>query len=517
MSLDLNNTYKEIEYNKNYFNNLFNSLHSIIITVNNKGSIVQWNKAAEYFFSVPFDKAYNKIIWEVLPLLNKYKNEFKKTIKTRKRKNFYNILFNTPEKKYLNISFQPLLFEKNQEIVIMIEDVTDLEKKESLLRQTQKMEMIGTLASGLAHDFNNILAAILGTISIIKLKLDNSKPISSENMQSYVSMINDSTMRASEIVKQLSALSRKQELNLDTIDLNNSIKNVVNIIENSFDKSIKVLPIYLKSAANVHADATQIEQIMLNISINAAHAMTIMRKNNEWGGILNIELKHLHADKSFCKQHPAAHIGSYYCLSIIDNGVGMDEEVLKDIFTPFYTTKEKGSGTGLGLSMVYNIVQLHQGFLNVYSKTEIGTTFNIYLPEIDARKKESNKPIIKKTDFHYEGTILMIDDEKALHTVVEDMLSEFGLTTLYAENGLSGIELYQEKRSEIQLVLLDMAMPGLSGKEIDPQVKVILSSGYKQDQRVADVLKLGINGFVQKPFTVNSLLMEVIKVLNSLS
>ena len=520
MSVDLNKSYKEIEYNKNYFDNLFNSLHSVLITVNESGTVKQWNHAAEIFFRISFNDAFNKIIWDLLPVLNKFKNDFQKVFDMGKSINLYKVKLAKEDKVYLNISLQPLIFKDNHDLVIVIDDVTAIEHKESQLRQTQKMEMIGTLASGLAHDFNNFLAGILGPVTVLKMKNKKDKEMDRDFLEKYINLINDSVLKASDIVEQLSGLSRKQELSSALIDLNNSVRNVAKIARNSFDKSVIVNTTCLEAPANINADATQIEQVILNICINAAHAMTIMRKKNEkWGGMLDVSIELIIADKKFCKNYPDAHMGKYFCISISDNGVGMDDEDIKNIFTPFFTKKEKGIGTGLGLSMVYNIVQQHQGFINVYSRLGIGTCFNIYLPEI---KKENNKEIVSiiEKDFYYDGCILCIDDELPIHTIVKDMLEEYGMTVICANNGAEGLQIFEKSFSDIDLVILDLAMPGLSGKEvfkklkkINPLVKVLLTSGYKYDKRVKEALILGINGFLKKPFTLESLINAVAEII----
>ncbi len=519
MSLELHRSYREIEYNKKYFNNLFNSLNSVLITVDKSGAIKHWNKAAEIFFEIPSITTLNKKLWILLPMFKEYKKNITKVIKSGEIINLYKI--KTGKNKYLNISFEPLVFQNKTELVIVIDDVTEIEQKENQFRQTQKMEMIGTLAGGLSHDFNNILEGLIGAVTILEMKIEKGKEIKSDFLKKYIGLMKDATLRATDIVNRLSGLSRKQELVFIAIDLNDSIKNIIKIAENSFDKSVKINSEYLDTPAIINADPTQVEQSILNVCINSLHAMTIMRKNNEkWGGNLDIVINRINADKKFCKNFAGARPGNYLCISISDNGIGMDDKIIKDIFTPFFTTKEKGSGTGLGLSMVYNTIQLHQGFINVYSKTGMGTTFNLYFPEHAVQEKSVIKEIEFDKDFFYKGCILLIDDEESIHEIIVGMVEDYGLSVISAMDGKTGIELFNKNINDIDIIILDMAMPGLSGKEIykkiikiKPDVKVLLASGYKQDKRVSETIKLGVNGFIQKPFTLKALITSLAKLL----
>ncbi|MCP4136857.1 MAG: response regulator [bacterium] len=391
-------------------------------------------------------------------------------------------------------------------------DITDREKIEEQLRQSQKMDTVGTLAGGIAHDFNNILGGIMGTVSLIMLKLRKKKTIENEKLEEYMELIGNSGERAASMIQQLLSLSRKQELDFSPVDLNNSIKHVMKICRNSFDKSIELNPVCNDNPAITFSDPTQIEQVLLNFCINAAHAMTIMRDEDEtWGGKLTLSLENITADKFFCETHPEAKETDYWALSVKDTGIGIDANTIPKIFNPFFTTKDKGEGTGLGLSMVYNIIKQHNGFIDVYSEVGLGSSFIIYLPVFEEDEKISEVET-KKEIPHGEGLILIVDDEEIMRYTAREILKECGYNVILAENGMRGVEVFENNYKEIKAVLLDMVMPKMSGKEayirmkeIDPDVRVLLASGFKQDERVEAVLDLGVNGFLQKPYTLAKL------------
>jgi PAS domain S-box-containing protein len=281
----------------------------------------------------------------------------------------------------VDVHLNKIVFTGKEVILATVRDISRRKKAEEQLIQSQKMETVGTLAGGLAHDFNNILVGILGTISMIDHRLRKEGIIEKEKLEEYLQIMKNSGERATAIIQQLLTLSRKQELSLALTDLSMVIKNVMKIGENSFDKSVKLNPVYLKHPAIVNANPTQIEQVLLNLCVNAVHAMTIMRKKDEnWGGELTVTINKSHSDEYFRKVHPHLKEGEYWALSVEDTGVGMDHDTLSRIFDPFFTMKGKGKGTGFGLSIAYNIVKQHQGTIDVYSKIGDGTNFRVFLP-----------------------------------------------------------------------------------------------------------------------------------------
>jgi len=507
----------DLQLLKNYMKNTIDSMPSIIVGVDESGNIVQWNLAAEKITNINSSDAAGQNAYNLLSWLLKDELVINNALNGNTIESISNISVNkNGQHLFYDLTVFPLTEEHFKGAVIRIDDVTKSTKQEEQFRQSQKMETIGTLAGGLAHDFNNVLGGIMGTLSILKFKSKKGR-LTEDQMKGYLETIEKSGNRAKAMVQQLLALSRKQDLVLVPVDLNTSIKHVMEIAENSFDKTVKLAPVYNKFVAMINADPVQIEQVILNFAVNAAHAMTIMRdKNENPGGTLSITLDNFNVDSFFIQSHPEFKIGMYWKMSISDTGIGIPKSIISNIFNPFFTTKDKGVGTGLGLSMVYNIIKQHHGFVDLYSEVGVGSTFNIFLPiiEPDTVEQIENKQeyIIPKG----EGIILVVDDELIMRDMASEMLGASGYNVITANNGIEGVEIFRKRYSEIKLVILDMAMPEISGKEtyirmkeIYPDLFALLASGFKQDERVKDVLKLGMNGFLQKPYTIQELTKAV--------
>ncbi len=412
------------------------------------------------------------------------------------------------------------------ESLIDISRQKEVEQEKKILEiqlvEAQKMEAIGTLAGGLAHDLNNAISGVFAPASILLRKIRLNEQIPAETLSKQLTRIHESSFRITDMVSQLMTVSQKQELSLATVNLNSSLKHVLKIAQSTFDKSIEIKPVLCKDPALVRADPTRIEQVLLNLLINALHAMTIMRKKgDQWGGKLETTISSIKVDNFLKNRHSDRKNSCYWLITISDTGVGIGKKQLSQIFTPFYTTKEKGQGTGLGLSMVYNIISQHEGFINVSSKRNSGTTFEIYLPEWIRTSEEHSVTEQNKTLQRGEGLVLVVDDEEIVRSMAEEILDECGYTTISAEDGLQAVEIFKKKHKKVDLVLLDMIMPKLSGneaykrmKEIDPNVKVLLVSGFKQDERIQAVLDLGITGFLQKPYDLYSLANAVKKCIS---
>jgi len=401
-----------------------------------------------------------------------------------------------------------------------IRDVTEKRKLEEQILQAQKMETIGTLAGGLAHDFNNVLAGITSTLSIMRFEMDKGNTLSREKLQKHIGLMERSGQRATEMVQQLLTLSRKREAQFIPCDLCSTVDHVIRICQGTFDKCIEIRTEMPPGRAVVEGDATQIEQVLLNLCVNSGHAMTIMRPDGGMqGGKLIVSLEEIHADEHFCSVHNEAEPGAYWKLSVIDTGVGMDSSTISKIFVPFFTTKDKGKGTGLGLSMVYTIVHQHNGFIDLYSEPGVGTTFNVYLPalkqDIPVGMDEKIRDIPRG-----EGLILVVDDEEVLRETASSILEECGYHVITAEDGDEGVRVFQERHQEIAAVILDLVMPKKSGdkaylemKRVNHHLKVLLASGFRQDERVNLALAYGINGFIQKPYTMEKLAQAVADLL----
>lgn len=498
-----------------FLGSVIDSMPSLLITIEEDGEITQWNKSTTTITGISEGNAVGKNLWELLPSFIEFKERIGRISLSDKSLEFYKELIRIHDNPfYFNGSIFPLLDGGSDKprYVIVLNNVTDLEVKERQLRQSQKMETVGNLAGGLAHDFNNVLGGIIGTISLYKYKTTKSKDIPKPEIEKYFNTMEEAANRASDMVQHLLSLTRKQELSFAPTDLNRTIKSIVKICKNTFDKSIEIETDYYKENAVTNADPTQVEQSLLNLCINASHAMTIMREDTgKYGGTLNISLRKISVDKHFRQVHPEAAEPEYWDICVSDTGVGMDVKTTARVFDPFFTTKREGTGTGLGLAMVYNIIKRHKGVIDIYSQEGIGTTFHIYLPVFKGSLFEDDK-LIKEEIRRGEGVILVVDDEEVMRQTAKSILMECGYTVLLAENGMEAVEVFRDHKDEIKAVLLDMVMPKMSGRQtyiematINENVKVLLVSGFKQDHRVESILRLGVKGFIQKPYTLKIL------------
>ena len=400
-------------------------------------------------------------------------------------------------------------------------DVTSESRLEDQLVQAQKMEAIGTLAGGLAHDFNNLLGGILGATNLIDLTLKKGGPEMNDRIRGFLDTIKASSRRAADMIRQLLTLSRKDDASYVPVDLNSSLRHIEKLAKNSFPKSVTLRFNYQNEPVIVHADPTQIEQVILNICLNSSHAMTIMRDPGEKpGGILTVDLEK-HPPGSLYMQEPAGASGneSVALIRIKDTGIGMDEETRAHAFDPFFTTKDSDEGTGLGLAMAYTIVKRHSGVIEIESEPSFGTTVNILLP-VDEESREPFRSDDQDILVPGSGHLLVIDDETIVLSVTTDILKECGYEVTGTSEPESGIEFFRENREKLEAVILDMSMPHISGldvyrelKTIDARVPVLVASGYAHDERVQKVLNEGAASFLQKPFTSHSLSESVAKVI----
>ncbi len=388
--------------------------------------------------------------------------------------------------------------------VSIYEDITEKKKLEAQLQQAQKMEAVGTLAGGIAHDFNNILQAISGYTQILLMGKEADNP-DYEKLEA----IEKSAQRASDLTKRLLIFSRKTESKLRPIDLNKEIEQVSKMLERTIPKMINIELHLSKDIKIINADPAQIEQIMMNLGVNARDAMPD-------GGRLIFETENVIFNEDYCKIHLGSKPGQYVKLSVSDTGQGMDKEILRHIFDPFYTTKVTGKGTGLGLAMVYGIVKSHNGYIMCYSEPNEGTIFKIYFPIIE---KEAERAVLKKENVPIKGgneTILLIDDEEPIRAICRDILARFGYTVFMASDGETALEIYSEKKKEINLVILDIIMPGMGGRKcleellkINPELRIIIASGYSINGPAKEALKAGAKGFISKPYDMKGMLQTV--------
>lgn len=401
----------------------------------------------------------------------------------------------------------------------LLNEMSIRQDKEKQLIQMQKMEAVNNLAGGLAHDFNNLLGGIIGAASYVKFSIEDNS-IENEEIVEHLGLIEETGDRAAALVKQLLMLSREQEIVQKTVDLTGTINNVVSLCKSSFDKSIEVVVQNDNQETYVYADPYQVEQVLLNICINASHAMTIMRDPQvPIGGKLTITLRMCNATE--CNVTTQSDT-DYWCISIEDTGIGMDESTQKKIFDPFFTTKAEGTGTGLGLAMAYNIITQHKGTIAINSKVGKGTIFRINLPVYHVTHKQSAHQEIISSKLYGTEKILVIDDDPVLQQTARLILSKYGYTPIVADHGREGIAEFENQKDTIAVVILDLSMPKMSGKEvfqklmkIKKECKVIIVSGYKDDPRITWILHHGGKKAIQKPYSMQHLLEALREVIDS--
>jgi PAS domain S-box-containing protein len=510
---------KELQRAMNLLDNVLDSMPSALIATDVDYRITHWNQSASSLTGVSEAAAIGQDIYAAYPSLEQFREDFSAVLLSLRPRELYRASFNGDGRCY-NISIYPIVADTPTGLVVRVDDVTELENKEQELRHVQKMEIVGMLAGGIAHDFNNLLVGIIGAVSIIQHKLNSGREMPRADLEKFIDVMQDAGLRASDIVQQLLNLSRKHEPALKPVDVRGTVQSVLKICGTTFDKNIQIVSRLPDTPPMVNADPTQLEQVLLNFCVNANHAMTIMREEGrDAGGMLTIDVERVVADRHFSEAHPLAEHEEYWRISVSDTGVGMDRETLAHVFDPFFTTKPKGTGTGLGLTMAYNIVQQHGGFIDAYSEKGMGTTFSIYLPVLmDTVREESAQD--PNAACRGSGLILVVDDEEVVRHTAKVILEECGYEVVLASDGAQAVDIFRQRHHEISAVLLDMVMPGMNGKDtflamrsIDENMKVLLSSGFRQDERVETVLRLGIRHFIQKPYTLQELSRAMQQVL----
>ncbi|HTB83117.1 MAG TPA: response regulator [Candidatus Sulfotelmatobacter sp.] len=404
-------------------------------------------------------------------------------------------------------------------------DITEQRKLEEQLRQSQKMEAIGQLASGVAHDFNNILAVIQMQSHLLEM-VGNLSP----EQKGFAAEIGEATQRAAALTRQLLLFSRKEKMQTRELDLDKSVNDMTKMLRRTLGENAELQFKFSMQPLFVLADAGMMDQVLMNLAVNARDAMPK-------GGKLVIETSAVEFDESIGQQCPQARAGSFACLSVSDTGTGIPPEILPRIFEPFFTTKDVGKGTGLGLATVFGIIQLHQGWISVYSQAGNGTTFRIYIPRL--ARISGQKFVASTTELPRGGneTILVVEDEPKLRASVINILSRLGYNVLEAFDGASAIEAWKKHKTQtllakqawnqhrdgIHLLLADMVMPGgMTGKDLgeqllkeNPGLKVIYVSGYSAEVASKDFpLKEGVN-FLSKPFQALKLAQTIRNILDN--
>lgn len=500
----------ELHKLRNYLSNIIDSMPSILICVDMNGEVTQWNLTAQEETGLTTAEVLGKNVSEIFPELEDYMGKIQKSIRS-------NTVFaeqkraRTTKKgdRYEDLTIYPLIANGVQGAVIRIDDVTKEYNLGLELTHSRKMDAIGQLAGGVAHDFNNMLAGILGAAQILK---SPDQKLSEENLV-YIEMILNAAARSADLTKKLLAFGRKGKALSTEIDAHEIIDNTLSIVKQTIDRKIVVTADKKAKFNYIIGDNSALQNSLMNLCINASHAMVN-------GGDLTISTRNIYFDKRYCDASIfSLEPGEYLEVEVRDSGCGIPVESINSIFEPFYTTKEEGEGTGLGLAAVYGTVLDHHGSIIVSSEPELGTVFHLYFPCVGSQKKQS---ISAPQALNGTGLILLVDDEDIIRLTCKHLLEDMGYTVLTARDGKEGISIFKKSHTEISLVIMDMIMPEMNGseayfemKEIDSECKVILSSGFTKDENMTDLLKSGLAGFITKPFTNHELSKLMSSVLSS--
>jgi PAS domain S-box-containing protein len=389
-------------------------------------------------------------------------------------------------------------------------NITKRKKIESQLLRAQRMESIGTLAGGIAHDLNNILSPMMMAVEILKLKVNDDK-----DALQWLSILQSNADRGSNLVKQVLTFARGIEGEHVPLNPRPLIKEILKILNETLPKSITIKSNIAADIWPVSADATQIQQVLMNLCVNARDAM-------QDGGTLTITTENVTLDDNYARINIDAKAGRYVLITVTDTGTGIGPEIVERIFEPFFTTKEIGKGTGLGLSTALTIVRSHGGFINVYSEPNKGTKFAIYMPAIEIPSADSKKAIPPALPQGRGELVLLVDDEEAIRVITTGTLETFGYNVITASDGAEAVAIYAEKKDEISVVLTDMMMPFMDGqamiraiRRINPQAKIIAASGLNVSEREIEASNAGVKTFLSKPYTAEKLLTTLDSLLHS--
>jgi len=485
---------------------IVDSSQDAIIGKNLDGIVTHWNKGAEHIYGYTAQEMIGRPISVLAPpdRTDEIPSILRK-IRQGQRVEYFESVRVTKDKRNLNmsISVSPI-YDAEGSVVgasTIARNITAQKKIEDQLRQSQKMEAVGRLAGGVAHDFNNLLGVVTACSELLEARLDV------ESME-YIDNIREAAKRGASLTRQLLAFSRKQPVQTQLLDLNQRLKEVSKLLRPLMGDDVEVVLPARPAAPVVEVDPGQLDQIVLNLAVNARDAMP-------HGGKLVLETAAFECDESFAREHQMTP-GPYVMLAVSDNGTGMDEATRSRIFEPFFTTKDTGKGTGLGLATVYGIVKQSGGHVWVYSEPGHGTTFKIYLPSADHKLGTAQESRAEVLPVRREGvTILVAEDDAIMRRLTRKMLEEHGYKVLEAEDGVSALKVIGSDDASIDLILTDVVMKGMNGPELvlrlidsHPKIKVVYMSGYTGEL----VMHQGLDGSIrllEKPFTRADLLKTI--------
>lgn len=504
-------TEKELYTAKNYIANVIDSMPSQLIAVDGEHNIVQINHFVEQFYTVSQSEVQGRNLYDVFRCLDVHRAKIKQAIITKEAQ-FENAYKHDIASviSYEDITIYPLMAKGNMGAVIRIDDVTEHHLMLEELSHNRKMDAIGQLAGGFAHDLNNMLGGIIGSAELLSRRIGED-----ERNNRYVNLIINSSKRAGELNKKLLTFARKTAIESTPFNVMQAVDDAVAILKHSMDKRIEITVSCATENTAVVGDIAQLQNALINLGVNAGHAMPD-------GGDLSFIVSNIVLDQRYCAASSFDIIpGEYIDIEVRDSGNGIPADNLRKIFDPFFTTKQQGEGTGLGLAAVYGTMQQHHGEVTVYSELNNGTIFHLYVPIVEQQIDDADQ---KNDAVFGSGTILVIDDDETIRTTVKDTLQYLGYDVLTAADGQQGVEAFRGNSGNIDLVLLDMIMPVMNGREcffalraIDSNVQIVFASGFSREKDIAGLEEHGLGGFIHKPYITAELSKAVAKALRSSS
>lgn len=498
---------RELRDSQNRLALIVDSSQDAIIGKNLDGIVTHWNQGAEHIYGYTAQEMIGRPISVLTPKerVDEIPGILEK-IRRGQRVEYFESVRVTKDKRNLNMSISVSPIHDAEGKVVgastIARNITAQKKTEDQLRQSQKMEAVGRLAGGVAHDFNNLLGIVTACSELLRNRVD-------ADSAEYIDNIREAAKRGAALTRQLLAFSRRQPVQTQLLDLNERLKEVGKLLRPLMGDDVEIVLLPRSATAIIEADAGQLDQIVMNLAVNARDAMPR-------GGKLVLETGAIDFDESFAREHPAMTAGRYVMLAVSDSGVGMDEPTRSRVFEPFFTTKETGKGTGLGLATVYGIVKQSRGHILVYSEPGHGTTFKIYLPSAVHKLGTETEAEAEALPPRREGmTILLVEDDVIMRQMTRKMLEGHGYQVLEADDGKSALDVIGSDHAAIDLVLTDVVMKGINGPELvlrliesHPAMKVVYMSGYTGELVANHGIDSGIR-LLEKPFTRADLLQTV--------
>ncbi len=493
---------KELVELKQYLLDIINSMSSAIIAINGEKKITQWNISAEIRSGISAEKALSQPLETVCPELAQTYPLLTESIRERRIKKFSKQERISDENTiYEDITIFPLSTTSlaDSGAVIRIDNVTKEYEFEQQISHRSKMDAIGQLAGGVAHDFNNMLSGILGAAQLIQRKTEKDQP----NLAQMSELIIQACTRAADLTQKLLSFGRKGKIISTPLNIHSLITDTVELLSRTIDKKINMTCALEAKNTTIFGDGSGLQNVLMNIGINASHSMPD-------GGEFIIRTKNTWLDKMYCDSSPFdIEEGEYVQIEFEDSGCGIAPENIKKIFDPFFTTKEHGKGAGLGLAAAYGAIRDHSGIIAVESKLDKGTTFSVLLP---CSESEAQNDVYKTEIVSGTGNVLLVDDEEVIRLTCSQMLEDMGYTVFVASNGKEAVDMIRESDNRIDVTIMDMIMPVMDGQKaietirsFDAEMKIIASSGFVKDAENNRLESFNLSGFLHKPYKISEL------------